>query len=81
MSCINVTVWNEFRHEKHDEGIKKIYPDGIHNAIKNYSTKSTVCRPHRYLTNRNTDLPTKSSTRPMLCSGGAIWLTAKETTL
>ena len=30
---INVTIWNEFRHEKEREGVKKIYPDGIHNAI------------------------------------------------
>jgi len=30
---INVTVWNEFRHEKHDEVVKGIYPDGIHTVI------------------------------------------------
>ena len=30
---IRVTVWNEFRHEKNDKHINKIYPDGIHNAI------------------------------------------------
>jgi len=30
---IRVTVWNEFRHEKRDEGVKKIYPRGIHIAI------------------------------------------------
>jgi trehalose utilization protein len=30
---IRVTVWNEFRHEKKDEEIGKIYPDGIHGAI------------------------------------------------
>ncbi len=29
---INVTVWNEFIHEK-DERIAKIYPEGIHGAI------------------------------------------------
>ncbi|NLE12866.1 MAG: trehalose utilization protein ThuA [Clostridiales bacterium] len=33
---ISVTVWNEFRHEKHSEVVKAIYPDGIHNAIKIY---------------------------------------------
>lgn len=31
---INVTVWNEFRHEKTDDKVKAVYPDGIHNAIK-----------------------------------------------
>ena len=30
---INVTVWNEGRHEKKSEKIRKVYPDGIHNAI------------------------------------------------
>ena len=33
---IRVTVWNEFRHEKHNEHIKGIYPDGIHGAIAEY---------------------------------------------
>lgn len=31
-SKINVTVWNEFRHEK-EARIKAVYPDGIHGAI------------------------------------------------
>ena len=30
---IRVTVWNEFRHEKTDDNVKAVYPDGIHNAI------------------------------------------------
>jgi trehalose utilization protein len=30
---LNVTVWNEFRHEKKNEKVIAIYPDGIHNAI------------------------------------------------
>lgn len=30
---IRVTVWNEFRHEKNNEAVKKIYPNGIHNVI------------------------------------------------
>lgn len=30
---INVTVWNEFRHEKKNEAVKKIYPDGMHKVI------------------------------------------------
>jgi trehalose utilization protein len=33
MSSIKVTVWNEFRHEKTDEAVTKVYPDGIHEAI------------------------------------------------
>ncbi len=33
--AINVTVWNEFRHEKEHKVVSDIYPDGIHNAIAN----------------------------------------------
>jgi len=31
-----VTVWNEFRHEKLDPQVSKIYPEGIHEAIAKY---------------------------------------------
>ncbi len=34
MDKIKVTVWNEFCHEKLSERVAKIYPDGIHGAIK-----------------------------------------------
>ena len=30
---IKVTVWNEFRHEKSNEAVKKIYPNGMHVVI------------------------------------------------
>lgn len=33
---IRVTVWNEFRHEKTNATCKKIYPDGLHEAIANH---------------------------------------------
>jgi len=36
---INVTVWNEYRHEKTDEEVQKIYPDGIHNCIAGFLGK------------------------------------------
>jgi trehalose utilization protein len=32
-SKIRVTVWNEFRHEKRNETVKKIYPTGMHDVI------------------------------------------------
>jgi len=32
-NVINVTVWNEFRHEQSDQAIAAIYPQGIHGAI------------------------------------------------
>jgi trehalose utilization protein len=33
---IQVTVWNEGRHEKTNEHIKKLYPDGMHAVIAKY---------------------------------------------
>ncbi len=36
---IRVTVWNEFKHEQEKEKVKDIYPDGIHNAIKEFLEK------------------------------------------
>lgn len=33
---IKVLVWNEFYHEQTAEHVKKIYPNGIHNAIKDF---------------------------------------------
>jgi trehalose utilization protein len=30
---IRVTVWNEYKHERENAGIRAIYPDGIHGAI------------------------------------------------
>ena len=34
MKKINVTIWNEFWHEKQEPAIEAIYPEGIHGAIK-----------------------------------------------
>ena len=64
---IKVTIWNEFRHEKQDEEVKEIYPDGIHNAIaeqlepeKKYEVKTaTLDEPEHGLTDEvlnNTDV-------------------------
>ena len=30
---IRVMVWNEYRHERSDEVVRSIYPDGIHATI------------------------------------------------
>lgn len=30
---IRITVWNEYRHERSDEAVQRVYPDGIHAAI------------------------------------------------
>jgi len=36
---IRITVWNENFHEQSNPAIKEIYPDGIHNAIKDFLEK------------------------------------------
>ncbi len=33
---IRVLVWNEYHHERSEEGIAQIYPNGIHNVIKEF---------------------------------------------
>lgn len=33
---IRVTVWNEFIHERTDDRVKAIYPDGMHRLIADY---------------------------------------------
>ena len=33
---IRVTIWNENRHEKRDEPVRKLYPEGMHGAIGSY---------------------------------------------
>ena len=34
--AINVTIWNEFRHEKKNDLVKAIYPNGLHACIKEF---------------------------------------------
>ena len=36
MKKLNVVIWNEFRHEKSNEEVKTIYPDGLHATIKSF---------------------------------------------
>ncbi len=33
---INVVIWNEFRHEKREPEVAKIYPEGIHACIRDF---------------------------------------------
>lgn len=41
---INVTVWNEFRHEKSDSKVKEIYPNGIHEQLRTFLEEDFVVR-------------------------------------
>jgi trehalose utilization protein len=33
---MNITVWNEYRHEKKNPVVAEVYPDGIHQVIANF---------------------------------------------
>lgn len=33
MGKIRLTIWNEFRHEKNNETVRSVYPDGMHIAL------------------------------------------------
>lgn len=37
---INVTIWNEFVHEKNDDNVKKIYPNGLHTTIGEFLSRN-----------------------------------------
>ncbi len=37
---MKITVWNEFYHERTEERIKAVYPDGIHTVIADVLTKA-----------------------------------------
>lgn len=38
---IRVTVWNEYRHERTEQAIACVYPQGIHNAIADFLGQDT----------------------------------------
>ena len=60
MGKINVTIWNEFQHEKIHDEVKKVYPNGIHEAIAEYMreqddmsvTTATLDEPEHGLTEK-----------------------------
>lgn len=39
MSIINVTIWNEGRHEKTNPLVSEMYPNGLHGELKSYLDK------------------------------------------
>ncbi|MBO2944665.1 ThuA domain-containing protein [Paenibacillus sp. F411] len=41
MNDIQVTVWNEYRHEKQNPQVHSIYPNGLHEAIAGYLRKDS----------------------------------------
>ena len=39
---LNVTVWNEYHHEKVNPTVRELYPDGIHGAIASFLSSDEV---------------------------------------
>lgn len=39
MNKIRVTVWNEYRHERSNEEVKQVYPQGIHHCLAEFLGK------------------------------------------
>jgi len=71
MAATRVTVWGEFRHEKKNERVKSLYPDGMHTVIADSIAKrlgndvevrtATLDEPEHGLTDEvlaNTDVMT-----------------------
>ncbi|MGW7885588.1 ThuA domain-containing protein [Staphylococcus xylosus] len=53
---MNITIWNEFRHEQENEDVQAVYPNGIHHVIASFLTddhtvtKATLDEPQHGLT-------------------------------
>jgi len=81
MAALRVTVWNEGRHEKIDEEIRKVYPDGIH-AVLAAALREAGCAVRtatldddaEHGLNGATWRMKLSGTRSPSASSGAYWL-------
>ena len=62
MEKLHVTVWNEFFHEKREESIAKIYPEGIHGAIASFLKKEADLE----VTTATLDMPEHGLTEEVL---------------
>ena len=59
---INVTIWNEYIHERTDEEVAKIYPNGIHGAIAEILGKDCIFN----VTTATLDMPEHGLTEEVL---------------
>ena len=73
---VRVTVWNEYRHEKTNEQIAQIYPDGMHNAIGNYLKEQPGFEVHT----ATLDEPEHGLTEAVLCQYGCSDLVGTRST-
>ena len=59
---IRVTVWNEYIHDREDEGIRQVYPKGIHGCIGEFLGKNDdICVKYATL-----DMPEHGLTEEVL---------------
>jgi trehalose utilization protein len=63
---ISVVIWNEFVHEKSNESVKKIYPDGMHMAIKRGLQAYDKTRKQFKLSTATMDQPEHGLTQKIL---------------
>ena len=59
---IRVTVWNEYVHEQEYEGIRKVYPEGIHGCIAKFLEKNEDIR----VTCATLDMPNQGISEALL---------------
>ena len=59
---IKVTIFNEYYHEQHNESVNKIYPNGIHNTIKDFLSEN----PDFEVTTATLDMPEHGLTDEVL---------------
>lgn len=59
---MKVTVWNEYRHEKLEERVARVYPKGIHGAI----AEGLLCDPDMEVTTATLDEPEHGLTQERL---------------
>ena len=68
---IRLTIWNENYHEKTNDYVRALHPDGIHMTLaKGMRIRSFSSAPRRW-TSPNRACPTSSSMTPTSSSGGA----------
>ena len=79
---INVTVWNEYRHELQHEACKKAYPQGIHVAVGEALLEDGAFDVNYAWLDKDAEhgLSQELWTRPMFFSGGGTWRMAKSGT-
>lgn len=71
---IRVLIWNEYRHEKCQPEVAKIYPQGMHAAIGEYLMQDEdIIVKLACLDDPEQGLSEERSRKPTCSSGGVTW--------